>query len=85
VRSRLRIRALVCAVHCASATVPRTICSPAKPPSGPRILCQAGRVTTLLGLLPFVSCAVAIIVYARTKRPVVRSLGLTVSVGHRWK
>ena len=38
-------------------------------------------VTTLLGLLPFVFGVVAIVSFARAGRPVVRSLGLTVS---RW-
>ena len=36
-------------------------------------------MSTFLGLLPFVFGAVAIVVHARAKRPVVLSLGLTVS------
>jgi membrane protease YdiL (CAAX protease family) len=44
-------------------------------------MCQAHTVSTFLGLLPFVFGAVAIVAYARAKRPVVRSLGLNVS---RW-
>ena len=38
-------------------------------------------MTSLLGLLPLVFGAVAIVVYARAKRPIARSLGLNVS---RW-
>jgi membrane protease YdiL (CAAX protease family) len=38
-------------------------------------------VSALLGLLPFVFGAVAIVVYARAKRPIARSLGLNAS---RW-
>ena len=38
-------------------------------------------MTSLLGLLPFVFGAVAIVVYARAERPIARSLGLNVS---RW-
>ncbi|HEY5979865.1 MAG TPA: CPBP family intramembrane glutamic endopeptidase [Microlunatus sp.] len=38
-------------------------------------------MSTFLGLMPFVFGTVAIVVYARAKRPVVRSLGLNVS---RW-
>lgn len=38
-------------------------------------------MSSLLGLLPFVLGAVAVVSYARAKRPIARSLGLNVS---RW-